>query len=106
MSKAFKIAPGRYDIPGIGRVDAQKEVSDETAFAIYKLSRRVFPWITLGPGAGSFLKKQKLTVKEIASLVQNATSSEEIEILSGLSDSKPLARIIETKLQALEYDKK
>ena len=102
MSKAFKVAPGRYDIPGIGKVDAQKKVSDETAFAIYKLSRRVFPWIELGADALPFLKKQKLTVKQIAALVQNARTAEEIEILAGLSDSKPLAGIVETKLKSLE----
>lgn len=44
MSKTFNIAPGRYHIPKLGFVNAEKEVSDDKAFAIYKLSRRVFPW--------------------------------------------------------------
>ena len=102
MKKAFIIAPGKFDIPGIGKVNSNQEVSDEKAFSIYKLDRRVFPWIKPGPGAASFLKKQKLTVKEIASLVHHAKTSEEINILAELSDSKPLQGIIETRLKALE----
>lgn len=102
MKKAFTIAPGRYEIPSIGYVDSNKEVSDEKAFSIYKLSRRVFPWIKLGPGAGSFLKKQKLTVKEIVSLVANARTAEEIEILAGLSESKTVKSIVDVRLKALQ----
>lgn len=102
MSKVFKITPGRYDIPKIGKVDTTVEVSDERLFAIFKLPRRVFPWISLKPGAKVFLKKQKLTVKEIALLVHNARTAEEIELLAGLSDSKAIAGIAETKLKALE----
>lgn len=105
MSKIFKITPGKYHIPSLGFVDSNSEVSDEKALAIYKLPRRVFPFISLGPDAGSFLKKQKLTVKEIASLVQNARTAEEIEILTGLSRSKTVKRIAETKLKSLENDK-
>lgn len=105
MSKIFKIAPGRYHIPTIGFVDSNIEVSDEKALAIYKLSRRVFPFISLGPEAGSFLKKQKLPVKEIASLVQNARTADEVETLTGLSRSKTIRRISETKLKSLDNEK-
>jgi hypothetical protein len=105
MSKVFKVAAGRYDIPKIGRLDTTVEVSDERLFAIYKLPRKVFPWISLKSGAKAFLKKQKLTVKEIASLVQNASSAQELELLSGISDSKTITGIAETKLKALENNK-
>ncbi len=104
MSTAFKIAPGRWDVPGIGKVDSNKEVSDEKAFSLYRISRRVFPWISLGPDAATFLKKQKLNVKEISSLVHQARSVEEVEILADLSNSKPLAGIVQTKLNALQSD--
>jgi hypothetical protein len=105
MSNIFKIVPGRYHIPNIGFVDSNSDVSDETALSIYKLPRRVFPFISLGPDAFAYLKKQKLPVKEIASLVKNARTAEEIEILTGLSRSKTIKRIIETKLKALENEK-
>ena len=101
MSKAFIIAPGRYDIPGIGKVDSTKEVSNEKAFSIYKLSRRVFPWIKPGPDAAAFLKKQKLNAKEIASLIQKAKTTEEIEMLAGLSTAKAVNSIAETRLKVL-----
>jgi len=102
MKEAFTIAPCVYNIPGIGRVDSTKEISDEIAFSIYKLKRGVFPWIKLGPGAGSFLKKQKLTVKEIVSLVANARTAEEIEILASLTESKTVAGIVDVRLKALK----
>ncbi len=102
MIKAFKIAPGRYVIPNVGSVDAQKEVSDNVLFEIYKLPRRVFPWIQLGPDAEAFLKKQKLHVKDFAKLVNNARTKNEIELLARISDTKTIDRIAETKLKALE----
>ncbi len=102
MSNAFSIKPGRYNIPGIGDVDSRQPVSDEKAFSIYKLRRRVFPWISLGPDAESFLKKQKLAAKEVASLVQNAQTVEETELLAGLSNTKAVAGIVETHLAALK----
>ena len=105
MSKAFKIVPGRYTIPGIGYVNGQKEVSDDKAFAIYKISRRVFPWIQLGPEAESYLKKQKLVAKDVAQLVQNASTKEEAERLAALSETKTVNGILETKLKSLENNK-
>ncbi|MDN3595313.1 hypothetical protein [Zunongwangia endophytica] len=102
MKKAFKIAPGRYVIPNIGSVDAQKEVSNNVLFEIYKLPRRVFPWIQLGPDAEAFIKKQKLNVKDFAKLVNNARTKNEIELLARLSATKTIDRIAEVKLQALE----
>ena len=101
MSKAFKIAPGRYTIPGIGTVNAQKEVSDDKAFAIYKISRRVFPWIQLGPEAESYLKKQKLLADDVAKLILNSRTPEEAERLAALSDTKKVERILELKLKNL-----
>lgn len=105
MNKAFKIAPGRYTIPNIGFVDTTKEMSDELAFMLYRVSRRVFPWASLGPDAEAFLKKQKLDVKEYAKLVHNARKKEEIELLAKISDTKTVYRIAEVKLQALENSK-
>lgn len=104
MSKAFRIAPGRYNIPGIGDVDSRQPVSDEKAFSIYKLPRRVFPWISLGTEAESFLKKHKLNAKQVASLVQNAQTVEETELLAGLSNTKAVAGIVETHLATLKKD--
>ena len=102
MSKAFLIAPGRFTIPKIGYVDSSKEVSDDKAFEIYKLSRRVFPWIQLGPNAETYLKKQKLRAEDVAKMVQNARTIEEVEFLAALSDTKTVARIKENKLKTFE----
>ena len=99
MSKAFKIAPGRFHIPNIGYVDAQKKVSDDKAFAIYKLSRRVFPWIQLGPEAESYLKKQKLYADDVAKMILNSRSPEEASRLASLSDTKTVERVLDTKLK-------
>ena len=104
MSKVFNIRRGKFDIPNIGKIDSTGEVSDEKSLEIYKLPRRAFPWISLGPDAPAFLKKQKLTKEDVAKMIQNASSKEEVEILVTLSDTKTVERIAETKLKALEYD--
>lgn len=104
MNKAFTIAPGRYTIPNIGFVDTRKEISDELAFMLYRIPRRVFPWASLGPEAEAFIRKQKLDVKEFAKLVHNAKTKEEIELLAKISDTKTVYRIAEVKLQALENE--
>lgn len=105
-SKVFSVVPGRYEIPSIGFVDANKEVSDEKAFSIYKLPRRVFPWISLGPKAASFLKKKNLKATEVAGMIQNAKTEEEVEILAALSDAKAVTGIKETKLASFKNSKK
>ena len=101
MNKSFTIPNGRWDVPGVGKIDSNQEVSEEKLFSLYKLPRKVFPWISLGPEAKVFLKKQNLTVKEITSLVASATSKEELELLGSLSKSKPLKGIVSTRIKAL-----
>ena len=106
MSKSFKIAKGRWDVPGIGKIDStEQDPSDEKLFELYKLRRSIFPWIQLGPAADSFLKKQKLNAKEVAALVQNAQTKEETELLASLSDAKAVAGVAEVHLKALENSK-
>ena len=106
MSKYFDIEPGKYDIPKVGNVNTfSKEVSDEKALAIYRLPRKVFPWIKLNKESLGYLKKQKFVAEDVAKMIQNARSVEEVETLSELSDTKTVERIKETKLNALKSDK-
>lgn len=105
MSKAFKIRPGKFDIPNIGKVDSTQEVSNDRAFELYKLPRRVFPWISLTPDAPAYLKKKKLTKEDVAKMILNTSSKEEVEVLQGLSDTKTVARIAKNKLMILDQKK-
>ena len=102
MSKAFTIKPGIYHLPRGGRVNANQEVSDEIALAIYRLPRRVFPWISLTEAAVPFLKKQKFTAEEVSAMINNANNAEEVKLLASLSDTKTVERIAETKLKGFE----
>ncbi len=102
MSNAFKIAPGRYHIPSIGFVNSNNEVSEDKAFELYKLPRRVFPFIELGKTAESFLKKQKLNADQVGRLVLNAVSSKEALLLASLSDTKKVQSVLEIKLKNFE----
>lgn len=106
MSKAFKIAPGRFHHPKVGSVDSRKEVADEKAFQFYKLPRRVFPWISLGPDAENFLKKQKLNADEVGKLILNSATAEEATRLASLSDTQKVKGVLETKLKAFENSEK
>ena len=102
MSDFFHIKPGIYDVPKVGKVNALQPVSDETALKLYKLRRGIFPWITPNENTLAFLKKQKLNVKEIAHLVQNAQTETEVELLLELSKNKTVKRIAEVKLNKLQ----
>lgn len=103
-NKNFDIKKGNYVVPKIGSVDAHAEVSDETAYAIYQLPRKQFPWISLTKNGLAFLKKKKLKAEEVARLILQAQSPEEVELLSELSDAKAPARVRETKLKALKVE--
>ena len=103
MSKYFDIEPGKYDIPKVGKVNTfSKEVSDEKALAIYRLPRKIFPWIKLNKESLGYLKKQKFVAEDVAKMIQNARSEKEVETLSELSDTKTVERIKETKLNAFK----
>ncbi len=101
MNNNFDIQPAKYDVPKIGFVNAFSPVSDETAFALYKLKRGVFPWIKPNENTLAFLKKQKPLVGDIAKMVYNAQTVDEVKMLLKLTESKTVARIAEVKLNSL-----
>lgn len=105
MNENFDIRAGVYVVPSIGRIDAREAISDETALKIYTLPRKQFPWISLTPSGASFLKKQKLTKEQVARLVLQAQSEEEVELLGELNDTKTVERVKETKLNSLKNEK-
>jgi len=103
MSKVFQIKKGKFDIPKFGKVDTTKtELSDERALELFKVSRKVFPWIMLKPDADKFLKKQNLKAEEVAKMIQNASNIEEVEILKQVNDSKTVVAIAETKINGFK----
>lgn len=102
MAENFDIKPGKYDVPEVGKVVSVDHISDETALKLYKLSRRVFPWIYLNENSLSFLKEQKFNAPEVAQLIQNARTTEEALTLAELSDTKTVSRILDTKIKALQ----
>src|SRR5690606_8794381 len=101
----FHIKPGIYDVPNVGKVNAMQPVSDETSLKLYKLKRGVFPFIKPNEKTLAFLKKQKLTDKEIAPLIQNAQTEAEVEMLLKLTKGKIIKRIAEVKLNTLKPTK-
>lgn len=105
MGKPFDIQPAKYDVPVIGHIDAFKPVSDDKLLAVYKLRRGVFPWIKTNGNTYKFLKTQKLLVGDIAKMVHNAQTKEEVEMLLKLTKSRTVKRISEVKLNALEGQK-
>jgi hypothetical protein len=103
MSKYFQIKKGKFDIPKFGKVDTTKtELSDERALELFKVNRKVFPWILLKPDADKFLKKQNLNAEDVARMILNASNEEEVEILKKLSDAKKVATVAETKLNGFK----
>ncbi|MAF36469.1 hypothetical protein CL622_05125 [archaeon] len=96
----FNIKRGIYVVPGIGKVDATKEVDQATCLAL--LESRAFPFISVTPEAIPFLKTSKLNQKRVANLILQATTKEEVALLLEVKTTKALTRIAETKLNTLE----
>ncbi len=99
----FKITrPGRYTIPNWGSLDTKKEVSNERLLLLY--ADKGFPWIELisGKKTVAFLKKQKLTEKQLAGLILNANTVSDVNVLLEVSSKKTLKTIAENRIKALQ----
>lgn len=99
MSQYFKIRPGKYDVPYVGKVNAYKEVSDETALKLYLLPRRIFPWIKLEGSALDYLAGQDFSTRDVALMVQNSRTEDEARMVASLSEAQAIERILETKIR-------
>jgi len=93
----FKIRPGKYVVPGVGKIDATKEVSPVKGLQLYE--SKAFPWCepVIDKKTVDFLKKQKLDEKRIASLIQSAKSKEEVDMLLEVKSTKTIEGIANTK---------
>lgn len=100
MSKQFNIRKGIYVVPNFGRIDATKKVKQDHMLALYLNPK--FPFIELLPDGVALLKKAKLNQKQIAALILNAKTVQEIELLLEVNSSDTLKNIAETKKKALE----
>ncbi|MGB5818829.1 MAG: hypothetical protein WBG90_05040 [Saonia sp.] len=98
----FKIRPGRYTVPHWGKVDTAMEIPDTKMLELYE--HKGFPFIepVLDKKFITFLKKQKVNDKRLASLIMMAKSAEEVNHLLQVSTSDPLKKIAATKIKSLE----
>lgn len=103
-NKNFNIRPGIYVLPNRGRINCTDTISDAQAMDLYLYSK--LPFITLTEDGVKLLQNQKLSVKELSSLIMRSTSLEEVELLSQVKESKPLQRIVEQRLEALKLELK
>lgn len=99
MNKAFNIRKGIYVVPGIGRVDCNKTVSNKTAVALYR--NRQFPFIELKEEGVALLKKEKLSKKEVSTLILDAHTPEEVDLLLLVCDEEALKGIAATRKKTL-----
>lgn len=98
--KGFDIRPGIYVVPELGRFDTRVTLSDESLIAL-ALSPK-FPFITITVAAVKIIKKAKLSQKEIASLILQSKSIEELDAVISIKKSKILDRIVKTKRLSFE----
>lgn len=92
----FVLRPGIYHIPNFGKLDTRKKVSNTQYLALYE--NKDFPFISITEKAIPFLKKEKLSEKRIACLIQQATSVNEVNWLLEVKSSKKLKTLAESKL--------
>lgn len=97
----FDIKPGKYHVPGIGKVNTNDGVDGQTALRLYLKPRGVFPFISLNENSINFLGKQKFKAVEVGKMIANATTSEEAKQLAELSETKTVSEALEMKLGEL-----
>jgi len=100
----FNIREGKYVVPGLGSVNATKAIDNDVALSLYKNLR--FPFITpiIDKPLLDFLKAKKLSAKELSGLIIKATSKEEVEMLMGLSKTKAVQSIAESRINGFGGD--
>ena len=98
----FVIRQGKYTLPNGKKIDTSKELSNEQLLELYELRKGVFPFITITKKAVSFLKKQKLSAKRVSKLILKATTTQEVNLLLEVNNTKAIKTIAETKITSLE----
>jgi len=96
----FKVREGIYTVPNFGRIDTREKLTNDQLLSLYE--NRHFPFITITAKAVPFLKKQKLDIKRVASLILRAKSVEEVKWLLEVNNKKPLPSIAEIKIKSFE----
>lgn len=95
----FEITKGIYEVPNFGKVDLFKKQSRRNLVALAINPR--FPFIKLNENSAEALKKEKVTEKDVVSLIQQADTIEQIDWLLDVKSSDPVIRIAELKKKAL-----
>lgn len=98
----FVIRPGIYNVPELRkRIDTRTKLSNEQLLELC-LSKSFSPFISITAKAIPFLKKQKLSQKQVVSLIMCVKTIEEVNFLLEVKTSKTIKSIAETKLKSLE----
>lgn len=100
MSK-FNITPGIYVVPNFGRIDCNKYVSQKNQVALY-LNPHFRVFINATQEGIALLKKEKLSEKQVAQLINRAKTPEEVKWLLEVKSNKALQNIAEIKTTALQ----
>ncbi len=93
MANDFEIRPGRYVVPNLGTVNTKQPLTDEKKVALYL--NKSFPFITLKADGVKVLRKAKLTAPQVASLIRQAKTPEEIDLILKVRTNKTLRTIAE-----------
>lgn len=96
----FNIKPGIYVVPDFGRIDCNNEVSDKDQVKLY-LNPHFRVFIDATQKGIALLKKEKLTEKQIAKLINRAKNPDEVSWLLEVKSTKSLEKLAETKIKAL-----
>lgn len=97
----FIIRPGIYNIPVLNkRIDTRTKLSNSQMLELCLCKQ--FPFIEITEAALPFLKKQKLKTEQVASLIMQAKTAEQVNLLLEVKKTKPLPAVAETKIKALE----
>ena len=96
---SFIIKPGIYVVPDFGRIDCNNEVSDKNQVQLY-LNPHFRVFIDATQKGIALLKKEKLTEKQVAQLINRAKNPDEISWLLDVKSNKTLEKIADIKINS------
>lgn len=102
MHFGFNIRPGKYQVEGVGTFSTRDNLTEETVVSLYL--KKSFHMIDLTPEGVKTLKKAKLDAGEIAKLVMQAKTVEEVNLLLEVRSNKVLRKIADVRIAVLSKE--
>lgn len=100
MPYGFNIRPGKYMVQGVGTFSTKDTLREDTVVGLYL--KKSFTFIELTANGVKTLKRAKLNPNDLAKLIMQAKSVEEVNLLLEVRSNKVLRKIADVRISVLK----